>query len=77
MVNDLAIGVLAACSRAGIVAFEPDTGQVGQTIGINRALRSASFIGVSNIVGYACAGPYSVSFTTKSVGSTGGRHTGT
>lgn len=76
MVNDLTISILATSSRAGVEAFEPQTGLVGHTIGINRALRATSFVGVSNIVGNARAGAYSVSFFTNGVGSTGGRHTG-
>lgn len=69
VIDDLAIGVLTAHTRARILALRPHAVEMRRTVGTEHALGSTSVVRVSNVVGHAAAGSYSVLLATESVGS--------
>ena len=63
----------ATGSRTGIHALVPDTGQVGGTLLVDRALRLALYVRVALQAGQAGTTGSLVPFVANCIGSTGGR----
>jgi hypothetical protein len=66
----VALGILTARSGARVGTFIAYTSFVGRTIGVQDAFGSASFVGVTDIVGQACTRSSSISFFANGVSAT-------
>lgn len=74
--DHLAIGVLATGSGTGVLAFHAYAGQIGEAIGTEGTLGTASFVRVSEIVWQALARTHAVLLFANGIRSAGGWRTG-
>lgn len=74
MADDVTEGVLSASSRTGVLALAADAGLVGSAIRVQDALRSATFVGVPDVIRQTTARPCSVLFPALRIGSARRRH---
>jgi len=57
MIDHLTLGILAAGTRAGVATFLVDTCPIRGAVRVQNALRTATIIGISEVIRQALAGP--------------------